>query len=213
MYDPASNPLVTYKRWASRKLKRVLVWWWDDDTFRELGITRKFVPYVEGPLSRSERASYIRALAYAWFRQSRYGEPETPREIEPRWLTMADFKAVSLQAERFFQEERREEEAATARPEEPPSVTDEWAQLATWVNEDWRGAGGLIGAIQVSLRQQAARVVARRQWEQHGRLPEGAVEVDLTYGPEGTEDLVSTGSAGRLRCVITFPEPPKGKPN
>lgn len=176
-----------------------------------MGVSARFEPYIAVPLSGDEREAFVRGLACGWREQAEQYGSSRPTEVVPGWLSKGDLDLaahLAAEAETDDVEDAEEGEDEDEVPKDnEPSLAEVWAAKATWVDEGWRGAGGMARAFHSALRRQAALVITQRALAQGAGLPEGSVTVDLTYGPRGTADLVSPlGNTGRLQCTVTFPK-------
>ena len=105
-----------------------------------------------------------------------------------------------------------EYEAAQAAASAPGTIGAHVA-AATWLEERWNGAGGMVRIFHKHLRRNAAHWYASKYLQEHGSLPTGTHRVVATYGGSGQAgvDIPMFGSFSRvvtLDTEITYPELP-----
>ena len=103
-------------------------------------------------------------------------------------------------------EQEAEYEAAFA----PGSIAAH-AAGATWTEERWNGAGGMVRIFHQTLRRSAALWYAANYHQKHGKLPTGKHRVVVTYGEPGQAgvDIPMFGRLSLVRTLetdITYPD-------
>ena len=91
-----------------------------------------------------------------------------------------------------------------ARPVVTPDDLDWCWRTAAWRWSYHPGGGGLWNAVQINVRRRAARFYATRFLEQHGELPVGWHEVNVSYGLDGGVEVRVEHISGQLSQPMFF---------